>query len=381
MVCMMSAWGMQMVALGYLTYDLTKDAFILGIVQSGYGPSILVLVLFGGAIADRWDRKRIIMLAQAASATAALLIAVVVATGHHTWIHLLMLSLFEGITFSFLGPARQAIIPEIVGRKRLTSAMALHGAGMSVTLLTIPALAGVIYGRYGPEGVFFVNAGLAAMAAVMTSFVPSRRASRQEAKDSTLRDIWAGLAYIWRTRLVLVLLLMGTATALFSMPFRQILPVLIVDVYDRGPESMGLMLSIGGIGSLLGAGVIASMAAGRRGRLLLLAIFISGIGLMLIAIVPLYFAAVGFMVLMGMGDTGRRTLYQVILMDKVEDRFRGRVMSVWMLNFGLMPLGVLPAGLIAEHFGGQVAVGVLATCVLATGLVVLTTQRSIWEVR
>ena len=371
-----------MVALGYLTYDLTSSPVILGVVQSGYAPSLLTLSLFGGAIADRWDRKRIIMVGQGIAATVSLLIGIVVVTGQITWVHLLMLSVLEGAWFSFIWPARQAIIPEIVGRERLTNAIALNAAAMSASLLIVPAIAGAIYSLVGPEGVFFTDAGLGVMAALMMVFVPSVKPASGASKTSTLRDIEAGLQYIWRTRLVLALLVIGAATTLFAMPLRQLLPVLVVDIYHRGPESMGFMLSMGGAGSLLGAVVIASLGStARRGRLLLLATFVTGVGLMLFAFVPLYFAGVAFMAVLGLGDSGRFTLYQSILMDLVEDKFRGRVMSVWVLNFGLVPLGVLPAGLIAQYYGGQVAAGVLATLVLFIGIVMLTTQRRVWEIR
>ena len=381
MIFMMSAWGMQMVAVSYLAYDLTSSPLKLGIVQSGYAPSLLLLSLFGGAIADRWDRKRIIIVGQVIVATVSLLIAIVVVTGHITWVHLLLLSVFEGAWFSFIWPARQAMIPEIVGRERLTNAIALNGAAMSATFLIVPALSGTIYGLVGPEGVFFTDVGLGVMAALMMLYVPNARSSTAESRASTLSDIWGGLAYIWRTRLVLTLLVIGAAITLFAMPLRQLLPILIVDTYHRGPESMGFMLSMSGAGALIAAVLIASQGVGRRGRLLLLATFVSGAGLMLIALVPVYFAAVGFMALMGFGDSGNFTLFQAILMDRVEDEFRGRVMSVWILNYSLVPLGVLPASLIAQYFGGQVAAGVLATFVLAIGLVVLATQRRVWQIR
>ena len=380
-VFMMSAWGMQMVVVSYLAYDLTSSPFKLGIVQSGYAPSLLACSLFGGAIADRWNRKRIIMVGQGIAATASLLVAIVVITGQINWVHLLMLSVFEGAWFSFIWPARQSIIPGIVGRERLTNAIALNGAAMAASFLFVPGIAGAIYGLVGPEGVFFTDAGLGVMAALMMIYVPNVKSSSRESKTSTLRDIGGGLAYIWRSRLVLTLLVVAAAISLFAMPLRQLLPVLIVDIYQRGPESLGFMLSMGGAGSLVGAVIIASLGTGRRGKLLLLAAFASGTGLMLIAVVPVYFAAVGFMALMGLGDSGTFTLFQAIIMDQVDDEFRGRVMSVWMLNFSLVPLGVLPAGLIAQYYGGQVAAGVLATLVLLTGLVMLTTQRRVWEIR
>ena len=381
LIFMTCAYGMQMVAVGYLTYDLTSSPFILGIVESGIAPGMLFLSLFGGAVADRWDRRRIIMVGQLIGATGSLLVAAVVVIGGIHWVHLLMLSVFDGIWFSFVWPARQAMIPQIVGRERLTTAFALNAAAMSASFLIAPAVAGWIYGSVGPEGVFFANAGVGVMAGLTIVLVPRVSASLRESKTSTLRDIGSGLAYIRRTRLVLILLLIAAAITLFAMPFRHLLPVLIVDIYHRGPESLGFMLSTGGAGSLIGAVFVACFGPGRRGRLLLLVICASGAGLILIALVPVYFAAVGFMALLGFGEGGNFAVHQAIVMDQVEDEFRGRVMGVLTLNFSLIPLGVLPASLIAQYFGGQVAAGVLATLVLATGLIIFVTQRRVWELR
>ena len=381
MILMTCGYGMQMVAVGYLTYDLTSSPLKLGIVESGFAPGLLLLSLFGGAIADRWDRKRIIMIGQLVGAAGSLLIAIVVAIGGIGWGHLLMLSVFDGIWFAFVWPARQAMIPQIVGRESVTNAYALNGAAMSGSFLIAPAVAGWMYGLLGPEGVFFTNAALGVLAGLAISPLPRLSILPSESKTSTLKDISRGLAYIWRTRLLLILLLIAAAMTLFVMPLHPLLPILIVDIYLRGPESMGFMLSMGGAGSLIGACFIASFAAGRRGRLLLLMICASGAGLMLIALVPLYFAAVGFMVLIGFGESGNFSLHQAIVMDQVDENFRGRVMGVLTLNMALIPLGVLPASLIAQYFGGQVAVGILATLVLATALIIFATQRRVWEIR
>ena len=146
-----------------------------------------------------------------------------------------------------------------------------------------------------------------------------------------------------------------------------------------GPEAMGLLVTIMGGGSLVGSLFIASLGKSRRGLLLILGSFMSGIALLLIAAIPVYYVAAALMVLLGLGDSGRRTLNQSLIMEEVEDQYRGRVMSVFMLNFGLMPLGVLPAGVIAEYLGGQIAVGLLALLLLATTAIIFATQKRLRE--
>ena len=140
------------------------------------------------------------------------------------------------------------------------------------------------------------------------------------------------------------------------------MPIFIVDIYHLGPEAMGLMVSGIGVGALGGSLFIAALGNWFRGRVLILSSFVSGIALMLVALLPFYLVAVGLMVLMGLGDAGRRSLNQSLLMEVSDEAYRGRVMSIFMLNFALIPLGVLPAGLAAQFLGGQLAVGILAAC-------------------
>ena len=193
-------------------------------------------------------------------------------------------------------------------------------------------------------------------------------------------DIKAGLSYIRHSHLLLVLLVMGLVTSLLAMPFRFLMPIFVVDVYHRGPESFGLLLSIMGLGSLAGSLIIASLGKWRRGLLLIIGSFLTGIALMVVAVVPFYIVAVVIMVVLGLGDAGRMTLNQALIMEAVEDEYRGRVMSVHMMNMGLMPLGVLPIGIMAEFLGGQVAVGVLAAALLVVSALILITQRRLREI-
>ena len=166
---------------------------------------------------------------------------------------------------------------------------------------------------------------------------------------------------------------------MLAQPFRMLMPLFIVDIYELGPESMGLMVSAMGGASLFGALFVASLSNWRRGMLLLIGSFMSGIALVLIASVPIYIAAVFFMIPLGLGDAGRRTLNQSLVMEEADDEYRGRVMSVFMLNRGMMPLGVLPTAIMAEYVGAQVAIGTLGVLLLGFTLVVTVTQKRLRE--
>ena len=379
MVFLMMGMQMQMIVRGYLTYEITSSPFILGLVNAGFAIPMLSLALFGGAVADRMERKRVIQIGQCMAVVLALFIGISIVTGTVTWVHLLFVSMVQGAQFSFLMPARQALVPQLVGRDNLTNAMSLDAAAMSMTTLIAPSVGGVLYNVIGPEGVYFLVAGLGVCAVAFTSMVSARGGSANRPSVPMASDIAQGLRYVVNSPVVLILLVMGLATALLAMPFRFLMPVFVVDVYNRGPESLGLLVTIMGMGSLVGALFIATLGKKRRGLLLLLGSCISAVALMLVAAIPIYYAAAGLMILLGLGDAGRRTLNQALIMEEVDDEYRGRVMSVFMMNFGLMPLGVLPAGALAERFGGQFAVMLLGVLLLLTTAAVLVTQRRLRE--
>lgn len=379
LLALMAGVQMQMLTRGYLVYDITGSASLLGIVSAGSAVPILGLSLFGGAVADRFERKRVIQGGQALTALLALVVAVSITTDRIAWYHLLVASIIQGGLWAFLMPARQALIPQLVPKEQLTNAVALSSAAMAATTLVSPAIAGWVYAFWGPDTVYYMIGGLCIIAWLLTGMISTTRGGPVKSGAPVMSDIAAGLSYIRRSPLVMVLLFMGLATTLLAFPFRFLLPVFVIDVYDRGPDSMGLLLTVMGGGALAGSLYVASLRRARRGLLLILGSFVSGVGLLLVAAIPSYVVAAPIMVLIGLGDAGRRSLNQALIMEVAEDRFRGRVMSVFMMNFGLMPLGVLPMGLVADRLGPQVAIGVLALLLLATTAVILATQKHLRE--
>ena len=381
MLFMMGGMTMQMMVRAYLVYDLTGSAKILGIVSAGSSLPILGLGLFGGAIADRVDRKLIIQIGQWSALFLALFIGVSISTGTITWYHLLAAGLVKGVLWSFMGPARQAIIPQLVGRDKLSNAVALNAAGMSVMTLAAPAVAGILYARIGPDGVYYLIAAMEFAAVVLTTTITTPLKVSRQRKAPMVTEIKEGLSYIRQNNVVLVLLIVGLSTVLLAQPFRFLLPVFVVDIYHRESEAMGLLLSMIGLGSLAGSLFVASLGKGRRGWVLISATFAAAISLLLVAAIPSYFAAVAIMAMFGLGEAGRRSLNQSLIMELVDDRYRGRVMSVFMMNFGLMPLGVLPAGIAIDLWGGQAAIAVLGGLMLATTVTLVVTQKSLRTLR
>ena len=380
------AGGMQiqMLARAYLVYDLTDSASLLGVVNAASAVPMLALPLLGGVIADKFQRKRIIQLGQAASLLLAVVVGISISTGHITWYHLMIAAMAQGVFFSFAMPARQAFIAQLVPRRELTNALALNAGAMSAMTLVSPAVGGLLYAWAGPDTVYYLIAGLSAVAVVLTGFVSGtaedpRPSGRVNSRTTMASDIAAGVKYAFGHSLIRVLLIVTLFTTLLTMPFQFLMPVFVVDVYKLGPDAMGVLIAITGGASLAGSLVIAAVGSWKRGLLLLVASALSGVALMLVAAIPIYYAAAGFMVLLGLGNAGRRTLVQSMVMEESEESYRGRVISLYMMNFGLIQLGVLPIGVLMDAFGGQLTVGVMAALLLAVTAVALTTQKQLRE--
>ena len=375
----MGGMQMQMLARGYLVYDITGSASLLGIVAAGSAFPMLALALFGGAIADRVEKKKLIQIGQLIVGALVLLVGVSIAVDWIQWYHLLAASVIQGAVWALTMPARQALIPQIVGPEKITNAMALNSAGMSVMTLAAPAVAGGLYALAGPETVYFVITALCLAAMGVTALIKTPEQNSATLKRPLLNEIGEGLTYIRGNSLVLVLLLVGLATTLMHAPFMSLLPVFVVDVYHRGPDSMGLLVAVMGAGALVGSLAVAAMGPWRRGILLIVGAFSTGIALTLVAAIPLYAAAAVIMLLMGLGDAGRRTINMGLMMEVSDDRYRGRVMSVFMMNFGLMPLGVLPAGLATDIVGERAVMAVLGVALIAFAACILVTQKRLRE--
>ena len=402
LLTMFASLHMQMIARGYLAYEMTSSPLILGFVNAGFALPMLIFSLFGGAVADRFNRKTVILIGQAVIVITPLAITFLIYLELVQWYHLMIGSIFQGTGFTIMMPARQAIIPQIVGKANITNAMALTASAMSITTLMSPTIAGNLWAfverigglnfsilqsefNFGPAASVYVIISFFAIAAFFITAKmgrpPSVRKMSAEADNKPsgglVADIFDGLKYIRNNRLVLILLVMGLTTTLLAMPYRFLLPVFVVDVYARGSDAYGWLVTLGGLGTMVGSLFISWLGAWKRGLLLILGSLVSAIGLIMLAAFPFYLAALGIMVFLGLGDAGRRTLNQALIMSAVEDGYQARVMSVFMLNFGLMPLGVLPASIAMEYWGSQEVIAVLGILLLVVTGIIFFTQKQL----
>ena len=370
----MAGMNIQMLARAQLAWELTDSKFLVGAVGAGFAPPILLFSLFGGAIADRFEKKRVMQVGQFGTALLGLFVAISIVTDTVTFWHLFGSSVGQGLFFAFLMPSRQAIIPQLVPRDQLTNAVALNAGGMALMTTMAPAAAGFMYHFGGPAVAYFVIAGLSFAAVLLTGRIPTlpKGTGRKGTGAGVFAEIRDGLGYAWRNQTVMLLLAMALGTTVLAMPVRNLLAPYNEEVFGGSSLALGVMMALIGVGALLGTLVIAGLRQTQsRGKVLLLTSFASGVAILLSALLSNYFIVLAVMVLLGIGDSGRRSLNASLIMEQCDDEHRGRVMGIYMMNFGLIPLGVLPLGALADAANIQLAFGVFG--VLLLGVVLLMT--------
>ena len=387
MVAVGIATMMQMTARGYLAYELTNSASKLTYVNVAFAFPMLSLSLFGGALSDRLDKQKIIQTGQFAAAFLAFVISALIFLDHINWLHLLTVSFIQGGIWAFMVPSRHSFIADLVPDKNLNSAIALNSAGFNVSNLIAPAVAGLIYGLSGPAVVYSIIGGLALMGVFFTFIIkPEMRIideipnTNKSEKKEIFAEIKIGLKYIYKEKLLFSLLIASLIFSLLAEPFRFLLPIFVKDIYFKGPEAMGLLTTLMGLGSVIASVIIAGIDANKRGLIWIIGGFITGGSLLTLAISDSYVISMVVMIFMGASDSIRRTLSMSIMMEKTRPDLRGRIMSIYMLNWGLIPLGALPAGIVADIIGAQSTIGILSILLVISSVVVLITQKELRNV-
>ena len=384
MVTVGIATMMQMTARGYLAYELTNSASKLTYVNVAFAFPMLSLSLFGGALSDRLDKQKIIQIGQFGAASLGFLIAAIIFSNYINWLHLLAVSFVQGGIWAFMVPSRHSFIAELVPRKNLNSAIALNSAGFNVSNLIAPAVSGLIYGLAGPGVVYSIIGGLALTGVFFTFIIkPEMRmgddvpGSNKSEKKEILAEIKIGLIYIYNEKLLFSLLIASLIFSLLAEPFRFMLPIFVKDIYLKGPEAMGLLTTLMGLGSVIASIIIAGIESNKRGLIWIIGGFLTGGCLLILSISDSYAISLIVMIFLGISDSIRRTLSMSIMMEKTRPDLRGRVMSIYMLNWGLIPLGALPAGILADIIGAQSTIGILSILLLVASALVLITQKEL----
>lgn len=333
-------------------------------------PTILVS-LFGGVLADRVDRRMLIMAVSVASTALLLLLAILDATGAVLIWHVVVIASAQGLVMGFDGPVRSSYFPLLIERKHMSSAVVLGTVMWQFSRLVTPIIGGVLIAIGGTQTVFFVGVlGWGSMLLVMISLKVSSPPT--EKSRNMVGDIVEGVRFILSRRDFVLLIGLTYSTHFFGMQYLQLMPF-FVKRFGRESEDYGIMLSALGLGALAGTFTVGKIRANPRvGYFMLGGTLTFTLAVIAFAFSPSFYLAIGFLFLGGLANTIFFVVAMTTLQLRVPEQMRGRVMGIYTITFSFIPLGGVMGGYVASVFDERVAVavgaGILATIFLFIGI-------------
>jgi MFS family permease len=364
---------MQRTAQGFLIFELTKSPVYLGYVGFAYGIPSWLFMVYGGVIADRISRRKILLGTQISMMILAFILAGLTFTGAVQPWQIIILAFLLGCANAFDAPARQAFVTDLIERKDLTNAIALNSSMINMATVLGPAIAGLTYAAFGPAWCFTIN-GLSFIAVILAlslmKLPPFQSVSRQ---ISISTEVKQGFAYVASKPVIRTIILNLGILSLAGVGFVTLMPVWAVDVLGGDATTNGFLHTARGLGALSGVLLIAAIGQTySKGKLFTIGTFVMPVFLILLSftrILPASFLALfgvgwGFMVIINLSNT----LVQI----NVTDELRGRVMGIFTLTFfGLLPIGSLINGAIADQIGAPLTVQINALILLAAAFLLV----------
>ena len=364
------AFRIRSVVRDWLIYNLTDSALALSAVSASWGVATFLFSVPGGTISDRFDRRKVVMAGQAATAIGFIIIALLIFTGTIQVWHLAVSSLVLGMAFSFVIPARTALLSDLIPKEALLNAMALTMVGMGLMGIFASTLGGVLVESIGSGPVYLFMGLLYVGALGIYLKVPS--SEQQEGKRRSLRvDLVEGSRYVRTSPELMAMLSLELVRVILYMPYMTLLPVFAADVFNVGAVGLGLLRGASSMGGMLGSLTVASLGDIRRKGLLLLGSgMLAGVGLILLGQAPsLTVGMIALLLATIMSNTymvTRSTLVQSVS----SPRMRGRVAGFSRLAFGLMPLGTLPLGALTDAIGAPLTVTLQGVAIVVVFLLI-----------
>lgn len=361
---------MAATAEGWLVTDLQpgRAAFWLGVISAAFAVPMILLPPIGGAIADRLPRIRLLWIVQIAYlAISAVLAALTLSGAVAIWM-LITFAFFNGVILAFDSPVRHAMLPEIVDRAQLTSGISLNSVAFTGAALIGPAIAGLLIPVIGIGGVFAFNAASCVATLVALAKFRDLPASRRRSgpQENVLRAIMGGVRHVRASRTLTGLIAVSTVSGLLARSYGPMLAVFARDVFHVGSGAFGLLVSAGGLGTLIGAFGLAGRAdVTRKGRWVMASVLLQGAMLLLFAVSGSIAVALPALLLIGVANAISGALISTLIQLSVPNELRGRVMSFYLLTVvGVPSIGSLLLGAVATATDVRLAVGGGAVLVL-----------------
>jgi len=367
---------MQIVAQGWLVYRLSHSAFLLALDQFLGGIPIFLFSLIGGVVADRVERRKILLGSQYMQMASAILMTVLVWTGVVQVWQILCLSFVSGFAQAFGGPAYQALIPTLVERDDMPNAIALNSIQFNVAVMVGPALAGQALAKLGETSCFALNA-ISFLAPIISLTIINARFLPAKTGESMFASLKQGIRFARQQNSMEALILLAFCMTALAMPMRTFIPVFVKDIFHRGPETYGNLLALMGLGSIFGSLSIASAGNFKRKGLVALAALITlGACISAFALSTSVRLSGTILVLGGAAMMAVFATVNSLVQLITTNEMRGRVMSVYNVAFrGGMPMGNLVSGWLVPIFSAPVVLGVNGFLLIIVALYFLLLQR------
>jgi MFS family permease len=363
------AQNMEGVAQSWLVLELTESPLLLGLTGLTFAIPTITLTLLGGVIADRADRKRIMIVSQLASAMNFFVLATLILAGRVQLWHVMAAAFLSGCIRAFDRPSRMALLPQMVPKEDIPNAVAVGGTIWQLNRLVGPAVAGILIYLIGigPTYAFCCFASVGAV--LLWIGIRFEHSVPEPSSDGMLQHMMAGLDFIWKNETYYTFIGMTFFTSVFGMSYLILMPVFARNVLAAGSQGFGFLQSAGGVGSLFGVFCAAYLAqSGAKGRQTIAGAVVFGVLLMIFALSTSYPLSLLLACALGMASQFYTTTINAILQVNLPDPLRGRVMGIYGLAWDLMPVGGMIFGAIAEFAGAPIAVAIGGALVVSTAL-------------
>ena len=360
-----------------LAYRLTGSAAILGIVALASAIPTLLLSLMGGVIADRMSKKFIIMIGQGIELLMKLGVLLALIFGYlsrensGSWWILIAVAAIQGTVMGLIQPARQSIIPQLVGKEQLMNAISLSSMTQNALRLFAPALTGFLIEAFNFAPAFGIMVGLYFLSIIFMIFVPNVRASITSSSRNILINIKEGLQYVKQEIPILLIMIHTFAVACLVLPYIQLMPVFTEDILKVGARGLGILMSASGIGALTVSVIISSLPNKKRGMILLISTIFMALALGGFSFSRSWTLSMAMIILVSAGSTMGSILSNTLVQSYVNSEYRGRVMSLYMMVLGMMGIGTFVAGILADSIGAPWTLGGFAMVIIFLSVLML----------
>lgn len=370
---------LQIVAEGWLIFQLTHSAFYIGLDAAAATIPTLFLSLFGGVIVDRYPKKLILIFTQTASMILAFTLGILAITNVVTVWEIITLAFLLGVVNAIDAPARQSYVTELIdSRASLSSAIALNAGMFNAARVIGPSIAGILIATVGTGMAFILN-GVSYVAVIVALFFINTSLTVEKKVFNPFKAILEGLTYAFNHKIIRILIILSGVVSIFGWSYATVMPVIATQTFHLNADGLGYLYAAAGLGALVGTFFISAASQKTNsihyiigGNLLFSSALIG------FSFVTNVYLAYVFLFVIGLGLVSQFALINTVIQHQIDDNMRGRVLSLYTLTFlGLAPFGNLEIGFVAEHLGAQLAIRISAIIVLCFGLFLFTNRNKI----